>query len=150
MKTAYIAIGLACALAMGVSGCNKDREAKATTGTASATIKTDAPASEVPPAQLQTQAVEAATAASKPVDGSGPVTTTTPAPVAPAAKELFISEYPRAGGDQAGVQVGSAEIKLLHSLGSPPARGHSVVWETLVTTEAAGRGCPACRRGWPG
>ena len=44
MKTAYIAIGLACALAVGVSGCNKDREAKATTGTASATIKTDAPA----------------------------------------------------------------------------------------------------------
>jgi hypothetical protein len=84
MKTAYIAIGLACALAVGVSGCK--REAKATTGTASATIKTDAPASEVPPAQLQTQAVEAATAASKPVDGSGPVTTTTPAAATPPAK----------------------------------------------------------------
>jgi hypothetical protein len=78
MKTAYIAIGAACALALGVSGCNKDREAKANTGTATATIKTDAPASEVPPAQLQTQAVEAATAASKPVDGSGPVTNGTP------------------------------------------------------------------------
>jgi hypothetical protein len=80
MKTAYIGLGLACALALGVSACNKDRTAKASTGTATATIKTDAPASEVPAATLQNQAVEAATAASKPVDGSAPVTTITPPP----------------------------------------------------------------------
>ena len=82
MKTAYIGLGLACALALGVSACNKDREAKATTGTATATVKTEAPATEVPPETLQNQAVQAATAASKPVDGSAPDTTTTPAPEA--------------------------------------------------------------------
>jgi hypothetical protein len=85
MKTAYIAIGLACALAVGVSGCK--REAKATTGSATAIVKTDAPASAVPAETLQNQAVQAATAASKPVDGSAPVTTTTPtSPLTPPAK----------------------------------------------------------------
>jgi hypothetical protein len=87
MKIAYLGIGVACALALGLTACNKDRTAKADTGTATATVKTDAPASEVPPATLQNQAVQAATAASKPVDGSAaPATTTADTTTAPAAK----------------------------------------------------------------
>ncbi len=62
--------------------------AEADTGTAKAVVSTDAPAASVPDSQLQTQAVQAATAASTPVDGSGPVTNTTPAvpPATPAKK----------------------------------------------------------------
>jgi hypothetical protein len=68
-------------------GCGNERSAKADTGTATATVATDAPPSAVPDAQLQQQAQQAATAASTPVDGSGPVTTTTAvAPTAPAKK----------------------------------------------------------------
>ncbi|THD64768.1 hypothetical protein [Phenylobacterium sp.] len=78
MKSATLALACAGVLALGLSACNKDRSATADTGTAKATVSTDAPASAVPPAQLQTQAVEAATAASTPVDGSGPVTSQTP------------------------------------------------------------------------
>ena len=83
MKTAYLA--LAAIVAMGVSGCNKERKAEADTGTAKATVSTDAPASAVPDSQLQQQAQQAATASSTPVDGTGPVATTSAA--APAAPE---------------------------------------------------------------
>jgi hypothetical protein len=79
MKSAYIALAAMGVLALGVSGCNKDRKAEADTGTAKAVVSTDAPASAVPNSQLETQAVQAATAASTPVDGSGPVTNETPA-----------------------------------------------------------------------
>jgi hypothetical protein len=89
MKTAYIALAAAGVLALGLSACNKDRKAEADTGTAKAVVSTDAPAAAVPNSQLQTQAVEAATAASTPVDGSGPVANATPpvsAPATPAKK----------------------------------------------------------------
>ena len=96
MKTAYIA--LACGvLALGLSACNKDRKAEADTGTAKAVVSTEAPASAVPDSQLQTQAQQAATAASTPVDGSGPIKNETPPvpaatsaatpPATPAAKK---------------------------------------------------------------
>ena len=77
MKTAPLGIALACALALGA--CNQERKAIADTGTAKAEVTTEAPPSAVPDAQLQEQAQQAATAASTPVDGSGPVTSTTPA-----------------------------------------------------------------------
>ncbi|HEY8003592.1 MAG TPA: hypothetical protein VIE16_05155 [Phenylobacterium sp.] len=87
MKSAYLALAAAGLLAFGVSGCNKDRAASADTGTATATVSTTAPPAAVPDAQLQEQAQQAATAASTPVDGSGPVATTSAAaPAAPAKK----------------------------------------------------------------
>ena len=88
MQRAYVALAAVSVLALGVSACNKDRKAEADTGTAKAVVSTDAPASAVPNSQLQTQAVEAATAASTPVDGSGPVNNQTPAvpPATPAKK----------------------------------------------------------------
>ena len=89
MKSAYIALAAMGVLALGVSGCSKDRKAEADTGTAKAVVSTDAPASAVPNSQLETQAVQAATAASTPVDGSGPVTNQTPSmkPAAEPAKK---------------------------------------------------------------
>ena len=87
MKTAYIILAATGALALGISGCNKDRSAEADTGTAKAVVSTEAPPSAVPDSQLQQQAQQAATASSTPVDGSGPVATTTAvAPTAPAKK----------------------------------------------------------------
>jgi hypothetical protein len=87
MKSAYIALATASLLALGVSGCSKDRSAEADTGTAKAVVSTEAPPSAVPDSQLQQQAQQAATASSTPVDGSGPVTTTTAvAPAAPTKK----------------------------------------------------------------
>ena len=64
---------------LALTACSKERKAVADTGAAEAVVKTEAPASVVPDAQLQQQAQQAATGASTPVDGSGPVTTTTPA-----------------------------------------------------------------------
>ena len=87
MKSAYLALAVTGVLALGVSGCNQGRKAEADTGTAKAVVTTSAPPSAVPNAQLETQAVQAATAASTPVDGSGPVTNETPAtPAAPVKK----------------------------------------------------------------
>jgi hypothetical protein len=88
MQRAYVALAAVSVLALGVSACSKDRKAEADTGTAKAVVSTQAPASAVPNAQLETQAVQAATAASTPVDGSGPVTNQTPAatPATPAKK----------------------------------------------------------------
>ena len=60
-----------------------EREATADTVTAEATVTTEAPASVVPDSQLQQQAQQAATAASTPVYGSGPVESTTPPAPAP-------------------------------------------------------------------
>jgi uncharacterized lipoprotein len=77
MKNPAFVLALASVLAL--AACSKERKAEADTGTAEATVKTEAPPSQVPDAQLQQQAQQAATAASTPVDGSGPVTTTTPA-----------------------------------------------------------------------
>jgi hypothetical protein len=86
MKSAYIALAAAGVLALGLSACSQARKAEADTGTAKAVVSTDAPPSAVPDSQLQQQAQQAATASSTPVDGSGPVTTTTAAaPAAPAA-----------------------------------------------------------------
>jgi hypothetical protein len=83
MKAAFaVTVGLAAALSL--AACSNERKAKADTGTAEATVKTDAPASQVPDSQLQQQAQQAATAASTPVDGSGPVAPNgAPAPAAP-------------------------------------------------------------------
>jgi hypothetical protein len=77
MKAITVGLAALCLAGIGLSGCGK-REATATTGTAKATVVTSAPANLVTNDQLQTQAVEAATAASTPVDGSGPVSTITP------------------------------------------------------------------------
>ena len=85
MRAAYLGLGLICAAALAVTGCSDKRKATADTGTATATVATDAPPSKVPDTQLQSQAVQAATAASTPVDGSGPVNTTTATPPPPAA-----------------------------------------------------------------
>jgi len=89
MRAAYLATGVIC-VAIGLSACSQKREATADTGTAKATVSTDAPANTVPDAQLQSQAQQAATASSTPVDGSGPVNTTTATPppggAAPAKK----------------------------------------------------------------
>jgi len=86
MRAIHLGLGLVCALAL--TACSQKREATADTGTAKATVSTDAPANKVPDTQLQSQAQQAATAASTPVDGSGPVNTTTAntAPAAPAKK----------------------------------------------------------------
>lgn len=80
MRAAYLRLGLICATAIGLSACSQKREATADTGTAKATVSTDAPANAVPDSQLQSQAQQAATASSTPVDGSGPVNTTTATP----------------------------------------------------------------------
>ena len=80
MKAAYLTLALAATLALGA--CNKERKATAETGTAEATVTTEAPPAQVPDATLQSQAQQAATAASTPVDGSPPVTSTTPPPPA--------------------------------------------------------------------
>jgi hypothetical protein len=88
MRSVHIAIAAAGLLALGLGACNQGRKAEADTGTAKAVVSTQAPPSAVPNSQLQTQAVEAATAASTPVDGSGPVNNQTPAvpPATPAKK----------------------------------------------------------------
>jgi hypothetical protein len=80
MKSTILALAAAGVLALGVSGCSKERSAEADTGTASAKVTTDAPAAAVPDSQLQEQAQQAATAASTPVDGSGPVSSAAPTP----------------------------------------------------------------------
>ena len=84
---AFAPAAILCAV-LSLSACTKERKAEADTGTAEAVVKTEAPPSQVPDAQLQQQAQQAATAASTPVDGSGPITTTTPAvpPAEPAPK----------------------------------------------------------------
>jgi hypothetical protein len=82
MKAAFaVAVGLAAALSL--TACSQERKATADTGTAEATVKTEAPASLVPDGQLQQQAQQAATAASTPVDGSGPIASNPPPPAAP-------------------------------------------------------------------
>jgi predicted small secreted protein len=87
MRRSHFALAAAVVLAFGLAGCNKDRAVTADTGSATATVSTTAPPAAVPDAQLQEQAQQAATAASTPVDGSGPVATTTAvAPTAPAKK----------------------------------------------------------------
>jgi hypothetical protein len=87
MKAAHMAVVTAATLALGLSACSQERKAEADTGTAKAVVSTDAPRAAVPDSQLQEQAQQAATASSTPVDGSGPVTTTTAvAPAAPAKK----------------------------------------------------------------
>ena len=88
MRAAAIAFALGLTAALALAGCSQERKATADTGTAEATVTTEAPPSAVPDSQLQQQAQQAATAASTPVDGSGPVTTTTPAvPPAESAKK---------------------------------------------------------------
>lgn len=84
MKTAAFAPAAIVAALLTLGACSQGRKAEADTGTAEVTIKTEAPASQVPDSQLQQQAEQAAAAASTPVDGSGPITTT--APPVPAAK----------------------------------------------------------------
>ena len=74
MRAAYLVLGLSAVVAL--SACDKKREATADTGTAKAEVSTTAPAAQVPDSQLQAQAQQAATASSTPVDGSGPVNTT--------------------------------------------------------------------------
>jgi hypothetical protein len=78
MKILSIGLAATAVLTLGLAGCDKDRTAKVDTGTATAEVRTEAPKSVVPDAQLQQQAQQAATAASTPVDGTGPVATTTP------------------------------------------------------------------------
>lgn len=77
MKAAYLGLGLTCALVIGLAGCGDKRSATADTGTSKATVTTEAPPAKVPDDQLQAQAQQAATATATPVDGSGPVNTTT-------------------------------------------------------------------------
>jgi len=79
MKTAYLATAAGLA-ALALGACSQERKAEADTGTAKAEVSTSAPPAAVPDAQLQAQAQQAATAASTPVDGSGPVNTTTAVP----------------------------------------------------------------------
>lgn len=70
-------LALAALCAVSLTACNK-RKATVDTGTAKATVTTEAPKNLVPDSQLQSQAAQAATAASTPVDGSGPVNSITP------------------------------------------------------------------------
>jgi hypothetical protein len=78
---------MAATAAFAVAGCSQERKAEADTGTAHAEVTTEAPPAKVPDAQLQEQAQQAATAASTPVDGTGPVASTTAAaPTAPPRK----------------------------------------------------------------
>jgi hypothetical protein len=88
MKSAYLATAAGLA-ALALVACSQgQRTAEADTGTAKAEVSTTAPPAAVPDAQLQDQAQQAATAASTPVDGSGPVTTTTAvAPTSSVAKK---------------------------------------------------------------
>jgi hypothetical protein len=80
MKLVYAVWGLALA----VGACDGgERTATADTGTAEATVTTEASRDVVPDSQLQEQAQQAATAASAPVDGSGPVESTTAEPRQP-------------------------------------------------------------------
>jgi hypothetical protein len=85
MKLRYVALGIGFLAALGLAACSQERKATADTGTAEATVSTDAPPAAVPDSQLQSQAQQAATAASTPVDGSGPVESTSPTPPAPPA-----------------------------------------------------------------
>jgi len=86
MKAPLFAFVLGVTGMLVLAACSKERKAEADTGTAEATVTTEAPPSQVPDSQLQQQAEQAAAAASTPVDGSGPVTTTAP-PVPPAEPE---------------------------------------------------------------
>jgi hypothetical protein len=87
MKSTCMALAAVGVVALGLSSCSKARKAEADTGTAKAVVSTEAPPSAVPDSQLQQQAQQAATASSTPVDGSGPVATTTAAPPAAPAKK---------------------------------------------------------------
>jgi len=80
MTSASTAFAAAFVAALALGACSQGRKAEADTGTAKAEVSTSAPPSAVPDAQLQQQAQQAATAASTPVDGSGPVATTTALP----------------------------------------------------------------------
>ncbi|MDB5418410.1 MAG: hypothetical protein JWP50_1829 [Phenylobacterium sp.] len=86
MRAAYLGLGAMWAV-FALTACDKGRKAEADTGTAKAEVTTTAPASQVPDSQLQSQAQQAATASSTPVDGSGPVNTTTATPPAAPAKK---------------------------------------------------------------
>jgi len=78
IATRLLPVAALAACALSLTACNKERTAEAETGTAEAKVTTEAPKELVPDAQLQQQAQQAATAASTPVDGSGPVTTIAP------------------------------------------------------------------------
>ena len=80
MHTPTFGLAAALVLTLVAAGCSKERTAEADTGTAKAVITTEAPESVVPDEQLQQQAHQAATASSTPVDGTGPVATTTATP----------------------------------------------------------------------
>ena len=80
MHTPTCGLAAALVLTLVAAGCSKERTAEADTGTAKAVITTEAPESVVPDEQLQQQAQQAATASSTPVDGTGPVATTTATP----------------------------------------------------------------------
>jgi len=86
MNAAIFAFALSLTGALVLGACSQERKATADTGTAEATVTTEAPPSQVPDAQLQQQAQQAATAASTPVDGSGPVAPTAPPATEPAPK----------------------------------------------------------------
>lgn len=77
MKSAPIALTILGAFALAACSDN-ERSVTVDTGTAEATVTTEAPPAKVPDIQLQQQAQQAATAVSTPVDGSGPVVGTTP------------------------------------------------------------------------
>lgn len=77
MQKAPIALIVLGALALGACS-NDERTVTVDTGTAEATVTTEASPAKVPDIQLQQQAQQAATAVSTPVDGSGPVVGTTP------------------------------------------------------------------------
>jgi hypothetical protein len=81
-----IPLALSCAALIALAACSQERKAEADTGTAHAEVTTEATPAKVPDAQLQEQAQQAATAASTPVDGSGPVASTTAAPPPAPAK----------------------------------------------------------------
>ena len=72
MKTCFVTLTVAAALALSLTACG-ERKATADTGTAKATVETTAPANVVSSDALQTQAQDAATAASTPVS-SAPAT----------------------------------------------------------------------------
>jgi hypothetical protein len=79
MNTFSIKIFVICALALSISACDS-RKATESTGTATATVKTTAPANVVSDSQLQAEAQHAADAASTPANGKAADTTNT-APV---------------------------------------------------------------------
>ena len=83
MKKAQMAFAMLGALALNACS-NDERSVTVDTGTAEATVTTEAPPAKVPDVQLQQQAQQAATAVSTPVDGSGPVVGTSPQPPAEA------------------------------------------------------------------